>query len=153
MFSKAITLAFTISLFAPTILGLGINCRGANECSIHQSETANGLYRIAQILNTTMDDQMYYDDGSKIACLPGAKDQNKGNGGLCAYLQNGANATGAELKVLVKKLQEHGCKKCGSIPTLVTQGINNVSKGELTVNWNSHANGCNGTCPPPDMQK
>ena len=84
-------------------------------------------------MNTIMDDQTYYDDRTKIAFLPGAPDQNKGSGGLCASLQNGANATGAELKALVRKLQEHGYKKCGSIPTLVTIGVNDVSKGELTV--------------------
>ena len=149
MLSKAITFTFTLSLLVPLVLGLGINCRGASECSIHQPETDNGLYRIAQFIDTTMDDNMYYADGTKIACLPGARDQNRGNGGLCAYLQNGGNATGGQLKLLARKLQEHGCKKCGSIPTLVTIGINDVSKGELTVNWTSHANGCNGTCASP----
>ena len=89
-----------------------------------------------------MDDQTYYDDGTKIAFLPGAPDENKGSGDLCASLQNGANVTGAELKVLVQKLQEHGYKK----------GVNDISKGELTVNWNSHANRCNGSCASPASQ-
>ena len=130
-------------LFPFLTTALGINCRGASECSIHQAETANGLYRLAQYINSTAPNATYYADGTKIACLPGAKDQNEGNGGLCAYLQNGANATGATLMLLTAALLKHGCKKCGSVPT---QPGNDVRKGELTFNWNSHANGCDGLC-------
>ena len=143
MLLKIFTTVLALSTFPLLISTLGINCRGASECSIHESETDNGLYRLAQFVNTTMPNATYYDDGTKIACLQGSGDQNGGNGGLCAYLQNGANATGADLVVLMQGLLKHGCKKCGSIPT--TPG-NNVNDGELTVNWNSHANHCNGLC-------
>ncbi|KAL2043828.1 hypothetical protein N7G274_003348 [Stereocaulon virgatum] len=112
-------------------MGLEMNCRGTSECRIHQTETDDGLYRIAQFIDTTIDNKMYYDDGTKIACLPGAWDQDKGNGGLCGYLQNAGNATGDQLKSLVQRLQEHGCKKQGSIPTLLTIEIKDVPKGGL----------------------
>ena len=61
---------------------------------------------------------------------PGSYDENKAEKGLYAYLQNGANATRANLLVHMQGLLKHGCKKCGSIPP--TPG-NNFINTELTI--------------------
>ncbi|KAK0252868.1 hypothetical protein LTS09_012025 [Friedmanniomyces endolithicus] len=100
----------------------------------------------------TVDASWQYRNGDRIACIPGSYEINVSddgaigvNGGICSFLQaTSSGVQGGVIKGLVQELQKHGCNACGSIPTT---SQNDVSKGELTVNFVSgNINGCNGLC-------
>lgn len=40
----------------------------------------------------------------------------------------------------------YGCDGCGSVPINLLYGINDNENGELTVNYVSHRDDCNGIC-------
>ena len=62
-------------------------------------------------------------NGQQVACA----------GNFCAFLQNAPEAkTVAQVKGYVQALLNHGCQVCGSDPT---EPGNDVSKGQLTVNY------------------
>ncbi|KAK0285914.1 hypothetical protein LTR54_003350 [Friedmanniomyces endolithicus] len=100
----------------------------------------------------TVDASWQYQNGDHIACIPGSYEINVDddgaigvNGGVCSFLQATASGVqGGAIKGLLQELQKHGCEACGSISTT---SQNDVSKGELMVNFVSgNINGCNGLC-------
>jgi hypothetical protein len=73
---------------------------------------------------------------AQIAC---ANDVLLSPGSYCAFFQNGASGTLYEAIGFMQNLRNATCSICGSSPT---ETGNDVSKGELTVNYASNG-GCN----------
>ncbi|KHN97636.1 Killer toxin, Kp4 [Metarhizium album ARSEF 1941] len=121
--------SIVISAAAPTAAP-GINCRGSGLCP--SDGAAGNLINLKAIVDGIQPRHRRYSTGQQIACT----------GTLCAFYQNGATGTARQTSGFPRALLDHGCKKCGSVPT---QPGNDVSKGELTVNvvGNPH---CQGAC-------
>jgi hypothetical protein len=48
----------------------------------------------------------------------------------------GKNVADNEIKTLAKRIVDHGCESCGSVPVFFDKGDNDVkSQGELTFNY------------------
>ncbi len=111
-----------IILYIDATSGLGINCRGSSNCS--------GLYSLNVIANKVCNEVPpgnVYNPGVRIAtnCVAAS--------GIAAFVQSTSQSiTGAQACQLLRRLQDHNCKVCGSIP--INPG-NDVSKGQLTVNF------------------
>lgn len=102
--------------------GLGINCRGSSSCS--------GIYNlniiVDKVCNQTPQGNVY-NPGVRIAtnCVASS--------GIAAFIQSTSQSLNAgQVCQLLRKLQDHGCRVCGSIP--INPG-NDVSKGQVTVNF------------------
>ena len=120
----------SVAALAATASALGINCRGSGLCP---SDGAPGnLINLKAIVDNIAQRDRHYDTGQQIACT----------GSLCAFYQNGASGTADQTSTFLGQLLDHGCHKCGSVPT---QGGNDVSKGELTVNVVGDPH-CQGAC-------
>mgnify|MGYP005988751167 CR=1 FL=1 len=93
----------------------------------------------------------------QLACSHGSQ------GSFCAFYQSGASGSAKDAYNQVQQLLDHGtknnftsnhkgrnltlclgCGGCGSVPT-VQDGSNDVSKGQLTVNYVTNPS-CEGTC-------
>ncbi|KAF9779696.1 hypothetical protein IL306_001292 [Fusarium sp. DS 682] len=107
---------------------LGINCRGSSTC---------GVGGIGHLPNANLKDvrdavaagdEGNFANGEHVACVPFA------TGSLCAFYQNIGSRTFTKEQTVsfLDSLRDHGCTKCGSIPT---DAGNNVDNGELTVNF------------------
>ncbi|EEB89054.1 hypothetical protein MPER_12899 [Moniliophthora perniciosa FA553] len=108
---------------------LGINCRGSGLCG----SAGATLFQLTTLINNGLSDNAQFVDQQQIACLAH----------LCAFFQDTRTTNnGATVKTLLQGLLNHGCTKCGSIPTLPG---NDVSTGQLTVNYVSGM-GCQGIC-------
>ncbi|KAL4722230.1 hypothetical protein ACLX1H_011009 [Fusarium chlamydosporum] len=101
-----------------TTTALGINCRGSALCS----GGAGNLINLKAIVDGIQPRDRHYSTGQQIACT----------GDTCAFFQSGATGTAEEVSSDLQALLDHGCKKCGSVPT---QPGNNVDDGQLTVNY------------------
>ncbi|KAF5677112.1 killer toxin Kp4 [Fusarium circinatum] len=113
---------------AATTSALGINCRGSFACG----GGSGNLINLKSIVDNIQPRDRYYPAQQQIACT----------GDTCAFFQNGASGTAEQVSADLQALLDHGCKKCGSVPT---QPGNNVADGQLTVNYVSHPN-CQGAC-------
>ncbi|CEJ80552.1 hypothetical protein VHEMI00728 [[Torrubiella] hemipterigena] len=120
----------SIAALASVAAAEGINCNGSALCK--SSGVAGNLLNLKAIVDNIPDRNRHYDTAKQIACT----------GSICAYFQKGASGTAARASELLGQLLDHGCKKCGSIPT---EAGNDVNKGELTVNYVSHQD-CQGAC-------
>ncbi|KAJ6789040.1 hypothetical protein PWT90_08411 [Aphanocladium album] len=127
---KTAAVATFLSAISGSVLALGINCRGSGFCP--SDGAAGNLINLKAIVDNIQDRGRHYNTGQQIACT----------GSLCVFYQNGASGTAGEASGQLQQLLDHGCKKCGSVPT---QPGNDVSKGELTVNIVGHPN-CQGAC-------
>ncbi|KAB8070990.1 killer toxin [Aspergillus leporis] len=132
-----ISLSFLASLLALSCTAaaldsaalLGINCRGSAGCAGSGAIGGQGT-RLSQIKKEIdqVDNNRHFNNGEHIACL-----NNKLGTGICAFFQNtSGGGNGADAKRLVQDLLNHGCSACGSVPT---NPGNDVSKGQLTVNY------------------
>lgn len=125
---------FTFVSLAAAALGLadalGINCRGSGLCP--SDGAAGNLINLKAIVDGIQDRGRHYNTGQQIACT----------GSLCTFFQNGASGNAGDASGLLQQLLDHGCHKCGSVPT---QPGNDVSKGELTVNVVGNPS-CQGAC-------
>lgn len=120
--SKTILAALTLAAAAPQVMALGINCRGSSSCGTCRAHALSEIFTQVE----GIDDGATFGDGTHIAC----------SGNCCAFLQNvSGTKTGAQLKGYMRQLVDHGCDKCGSVPT---EPGNNVDNGELTVNFVSN---------------
>lgn len=59
---------------------------------------------------------------------------------------------GRDIKILYQDLVDHGCSACGSVPTGLPAGINDVSRGMLTLNFVSDPD-CFGVCSKSSSKK
>ena len=104
------------------VAALGINCRGNANCvGTPECRLADIILQVSQL-----DPSQSFNPGDHIACcgIPG--------GHICAFTQNWNDPiTAGQALGMLQGLDEHGCGQCGSIPF----ENNNVSEGELTVNW------------------
>ena len=48
---------------------------------------------------------------------------------------------------LIDLLLQNECPNCGSVPVFLPQGGDDVSQGELTINYVADRGGCDGFCP------
>jgi len=149
-----LTLAATLGAHA-----LGVNCKGNFECSsffLDDDAYGNGAI-IKRLIDATqaIDGGRQYSSEEYVACIPGytiyggLEGQKVEHGAMCAFLQKiGGTFSGNDVKAMLSNLQSHGCKACGSVPTdFDYPSKNDVSKGELTVNYVTYAiDGCNGLC-------
>ncbi|OPB38900.1 hypothetical protein A0O28_0020060 [Trichoderma guizhouense] len=129
---------FTALLVASSVafVNAGVNCNGSGNCP--------GIVgSLSDIVNISqgLDENRIYRPGEHIICI-----QSQLGNGLCAFLQGNSAENGHFVKILLKDLQNHGCKKCGSVPVDATQGGNDDGNGILTVNAVGSTGGCNGIC-------
>ncbi|KAJ2983335.1 hypothetical protein NQ176_g760 [Zarea fungicola] len=120
--------AATISLIASSPIGvaaLGINCLGSNSCG--EFGPGNALAIIREKVKNLPSTATYV-DGQQIASV------NVGDGSCYAafYQNTGRSFSQYDTWWYLNALYDHGCRKCGSIPT---DSGNNVYNGELTVNY------------------
>lgn len=125
-----LAIATQLALLAASATALGINCRGSGLCP--SDGAAGNLINLKEIVDRIQPRNRNYQSGEQIACT----------GSLCAMYQNGASNTADATSGYLQALLDHGCKKCGSIPT---QPGNNVQMGELTVNVVGNTR-CQGAC-------
>ncbi|KAF4471800.1 TOX4 [Fusarium albosuccineum] len=107
---------------------LGINCRGSSSCGVGGiGHTPNGDLKGVRDA-VASGEEGNFGNGDHVACIPFAFGQ------LCAFYQNiGSRTFNKEQSVqYLDQLRQHGCIKCGSIPT---DPGNDVGKGQLTVNY------------------
>ncbi|KAK5994840.1 KP4 killer toxin [Cladobotryum mycophilum] len=125
----------SLLLFVSGAVALGINCRGSGFCSINDAVLQHLRDRVGVLIADGGRDR-HFNSGQQIACNHGSQ------GSICAFYQNGASGTAGNVYSQLQTLLDHGCMQCGSVPT---QPGNDVSKGELTVNWVGNPC-CEGDC-------
>ncbi|SPJ72614.1 related to KP4 killer toxin [Fusarium torulosum] len=118
----------TLSALVTMTSALGINCRGSGFCP----GGAGNLINLKAIVDNIQPRDRHYETGQQVACT----------GDTCAFYQSGATGTADDVSWALQALLDHGCKKCGSVPT---QDGNNVDDGQLTVNFVSEPS-CQGAC-------
>ncbi|KAF2692019.1 hypothetical protein K458DRAFT_448786 [Lentithecium fluviatile CBS 122367] len=113
----------------------GINCKGSSLCN-----GCNHLAQLRDLVNTISDD-LRINDGQLIACSDCYAFFAKCSG-ICVFLQHmhGQTLAGRDVKALMGRLADQGCKGCGSVS--VWENERDMSKGELTSNFVYH--GCCG---------
>ncbi|KAJ5607927.1 hypothetical protein N7537_004546 [Penicillium hordei] len=115
---------------------LGINCRGSSQCMlVSTSDASEAIQGYIQAAIDTGSGGNFYHEGKQIGC----KDS------ICAFYQSGASGDLNDAITHINNIVNHGCGNCGSDPT---QPGNDVSKGELTVNYVSSPTCTNGLCDP-----
>ncbi|CAF9940637.1 MAG: hypothetical protein HETSPECPRED_002473 [Heterodermia speciosa] len=103
----------------PLASGLGINCRGSSGC-VGSSSTMRNLQSRMQGVPA----DAYFSNGEQIIC-------NEHQ--ICVFFQSISGVKRQSAAQLgLNDLVAHGCNICGSDPT---EPGNDVSKGQLTVNW------------------
>ncbi|TQV90465.1 hypothetical protein V2A60_010455 [Cordyceps javanica] len=127
---------FSLSLFLTSATALGINCRGSGFCTINNGASLQVVHDQVGNLVASGGGDRRFNSGDQIACSHGSQ------GSFCAFYQNGASGSAKDAYNQIQQLLDHGCRGCGSVPT---QPGNDVSKGELTVNYVSNAC-CEGDC-------
>ncbi|KAF2680404.1 hypothetical protein K458DRAFT_393049 [Lentithecium fluviatile CBS 122367] len=119
-----------------TALKRGINCKGSSLC-----HGCDHLSKLRELVDT-IPDEIGIKDGQLIACSDCYAFWAKCSG-ICVFLQymGDKTMTAGEIKGLLGKLADNGCKGCGSAS--VYENEENLKKGELTVNF--VRNGCCGS--------
>lgn len=121
--------AANVSLIAISPMGvtaLGINCRGSISCG--EFGPGNALAIIREKVKNLPATATYV-EGQQIAAV------NVGDGScFAAFYQKTGGRQFSQYNTwwYLNALYDHGCRKCGSIPT---DSGNNVNNGELTVNY------------------
>lgn len=124
------TVIITLTSLVASAAALGINCRGSGFCP--SNGAAGNIQSLKKVVDNIQPRHRFYNPGQQIACT----------GTLCAFYQNGASGTAEETSAWIARIMQHGCKKCGSVPT---RPGNNVATGQLTVNIVGSPN-CEGAC-------
>ncbi|PHH60619.1 hypothetical protein CDD81_1409 [Ophiocordyceps australis] len=114
---------------------LGINCRGSGFCSFNTASLQTVHDQVGVLVATGGRDR-HFNSGQQIACSHGSQ------GSVCAFYQSGASGSAQDAYGQLQQLLNHGCRQCGSVPT---HPGNDVSKGQLTVNYVSKPC-CEGDC-------
>ena len=105
--------------------GLGINCRGSSSCA-GSSGTLAGLTAEICNHNPQSDTKGPGDHFAQSAC-------GEYEGGKAVFVQSTSQTLSfGQVCGLLRQLEAHGCKGCGSIP--INPG-NNVDDGQVTVNY------------------
>jgi hypothetical protein len=134
----------TTLLLSTPVMSLGINCRGSSLCASDQFN-CNGepcpTFLLGEFNGAQLPGDTLYQNDQHIACVAAEGT----DGALCAFLQDTASgATASEIGPHWQDLIDHGCHGCGSVP--LNPG-NDVSQGQLTINFVGGAPGCVGVCP------
>src|SRR4051794_12515837 len=109
---KATLLSYIVGGFVFGVDGLGINCRGSGMCT-YNGIPGNTLQVITGKVANLASSQMYV-QGQQIAAV------NAGDGScVAAFYQNIGDRQFSQAQTLwyLKSLENHGCSRCGSIPT------------------------------------
>ena len=138
--------------------GLGVNCRGSSQCSLvfNSVGTTNLIENFNESLwmgNNPLlpygpiNDDAIYHWGEHIMC---ARNSHLAQGSICLFLQGegGAGASGNIIKKSIRKLAEHGCHICGSVPLASVNDVDLL--GELTSNY-VLSKSCQGLCSPGEL--
>ncbi|OAA52155.1 Killer toxin, Kp4/SMK-like, core [Cordyceps fumosorosea ARSEF 2679] len=126
---------FSLSLFLTGAAALGINCRGSGFCNVNDASLQVVHDQVGNLIASGGGDRRF-NGGDQIACSHGSQ------GSICAFYQNGASGSTKDAYGQLQQLLDHKCHACGSVPT---EPGNDVSKGELTVNYVSKPC-CEGDC-------
>ena len=112
----------------------GINCKGSSFCGGGHV----GTFALLATYLDLIDDKDHFSDGDHIVCSTSL---------ICVFPQYTTfGISGAEVKKLFKELTKFECDVCGSIPTGYFDGNDDLSDGELTVNYVGGVAGCCGPC-------
>lgn len=125
----------SLTLFITSAAALGINCRGSGFCNFNDA-SMQVVHDQIGIIVAEGGGGRRFNTGQQIACSHGQQ------GSICAFYQSGASGTAQDAYGQIQGLLNHKCRQCGSIPT---QPGNDVSKGQLTVNYVSKPC-CEGDC-------
>ena len=137
MHLKAISILLTPLILLPSALA-GINCEGSSECEPSGANLSDLASDAGEL-----DPSRWYNNGDHIVC----EKASENGGGICAFLKNTGGAPGSSIQPLLDALENHGCKRCGSVPLYYPQGDNNdADHGVLTVNYVSSIGDCQGIC-------
>lgn len=164
----------SVLLFVSSASALGINCRGSFMCNTNPGASLQSVHdQIGNLIASGGGERRFNQGGAyiaestnfntitdmhkeQIACSHGSQ------GSFCAFYQSGASGSAKDAYNQVQQLLDHGtcllhpqyvirnltlylgCGGCGSVPT-VQDGSNDVSKGQLTVNYVTNPS-CEGTC-------
>ena len=130
----------------------GINCNGNHHCHDYKHYPSGLLRDMTYRFISNVPNDLTYHNGEHIACFhKGAFGQgglNVGGGGVCIYPQykyeERMDVSVGRIKELLKKLLDHGCTICGSIPLKFNDGedggppMNEPFEGILTSNYVDH---------------
>lgn len=123
---------------ATTVAALGINCRGSAMCgwSAGGQYNKNLIHTIGYYISL-LNDTAEYEKGEQIVCtqrLGLEIDSGSWSVTICAFPQHiKQNVTGAQIKAAYRRIEAHGCKRCGSAPFDAVK--NESGDGELTLNY------------------
>lgn len=122
------------ALALPTMaLALGINCRGSFLCHGNESPIVSRIQNLVTGAVNRGAGGNFYSEGKQIACADY----------YCAFFQSGASGNLNDALGHINNIANHGCKVCGSDPT---QPGNDVSTGELTINYVSSPSCSDAVC-------
>lgn len=136
---------------------LGINCRGSSYCSpcYIQDFSIADIADVTNIGGTQLppgyNKDTTYRNQQQIYCTWVRNCYSKSaHSSFCLFPQHmreGQRITLGEVHELVKKLRDHGCQSCGSVPLAALHGSNDPSEdGILTFNFVSNPHGCKEFC-------
>ncbi|KAK5990861.1 KP4 killer toxin [Cladobotryum mycophilum] len=125
----------SVLFFISGAAALGINCRGSFMCNASEGISLQTVHDQIGVLVANNADR-HFNTGEQIACSHGSQ------GSICAFFQSGASGSARDAYNFAQQLLDHKCGACGSVPT---QGGNDVSKGQLTVNYVTQPC-CDGDC-------
>jgi len=98
-------------------------------CSSFNGNTAEQLY---EKLFSHIEDDDWFSDRQHIKCIT----EDKNAGGICAFLQGTNGLSGKDIKTLGKRIADHNCHCCGSVPVYYDKNENDVAlHGMLTFNY------------------
>ncbi|KAJ6263900.1 hypothetical protein Dda_0037 [Drechslerella dactyloides] len=135
----------------------GINCQGLYYCLSGGGDSDPSTEILSSV--RAIPDDVLYEHHEVIACAYGINYPDDSPGYLCAWLdyadhtkddfygkvENRWFRTGKTIKEMVKRLVDHGCKRCGSIP--MDYDSNMLYTGFLTMNARRTG------CPKPKGSK
>ncbi|KAK5993530.1 hypothetical protein PT974_06963 [Cladobotryum mycophilum] len=113
-----------------------IACRGSAVCGSDPGASVQTIHDQVQSLVANGGASKKFETNQQIACSQ-TTDQS-----FCAFYTNGGSGTAQNALQQLQNLMNHGCKKCGSVPSGSSP---NGADGLLTVNWVKDAC-CQGNC-------
>ena len=139
-----------MALASSCVTALGINCQGSSKCDrfINAKPTLSAADSLRREIAAHVSDSRWYQNGQQIVCIDGRGPRIiSQDGSICAFLQGTGGISGKEIKTLARRIVEHGCKTCGSVPVYFDKGDNDVkTHGELTFNYVDRNTAGDGKC-------
>ncbi|KAI9805357.1 MAG: hypothetical protein M1833_005810 [Piccolia ochrophora] len=130
MHSHVSIILFAVLALVSTSLQLGINCEGQYFCKNIFTKGAE----IGELIGHLdgIPDEVFYEDGEQVVCTKQSWHLFFHDTRICAMMHNSRGATVGEMKVWIRRIQDHDCGKCGAVPILPG---NNVETGQFKVDY------------------